>query len=167
MSKSNRRVAANGIGDEAVSVLGVARASCNSGFLHDELLEIQRLMFLANAELTTDSAQISQLRQHFRTIDENHVAELDELLAKLEDEVTLPPAFVIPGASTTSAMLDVARCKVRDLERAAVSLSSDGLIDNPHLLVWLNRLSDCVFMMARYVDRDLPAELVTGTRRKT
>ena len=166
MPKSNRRVEANGIGDEAVSALGVARAVCDSDFLHDELLAIQRLMFLANAELTTDTAQINQLHQHFQTIDATHVAELDVLLQKLEDKVTLPPAFIIPGASMTSAMLDVARCKVRDLERTAVSLYDDGLIQNSHLLVWFNRLSDCIFMMARYVDRDLPTELVTGTRRE-
>jgi cob(I)alamin adenosyltransferase len=164
--KSNRRVAANGIGDAAVSALGVARAVCDSDFLQDALLEIQRLMFLANAELTTDAEHLNLLHEHFQTIGEEHVAELDQLLSKLEGEVELPPAFIIPGASIASAMLDLARCKIRDLERAAVSLHQDRSIQNPHLLVWLNRLSDCVFMMARYVDRDLPAELVTGTRRE-
>ena len=167
MPKSDRRVEANGIGDEAVSALGVARAACDSDFLHDELLEIQRLMFLANAELTTTTDRLQQLRQHFETIGEQHVTDLDRLLRDLEAEVELPPAFTIPGASLASALLDVARCKVRDLERVAVALYDDGLIQNPVLLVWLNRLSDCIFMMARYVDRDLPAELVTGTRRQT
>ncbi len=166
VAKSNRRVEANGVGDEAVSSLGLARASCESEFLNDEILEIQRLMFLANAEITTDPEQLHTLRKHFKTIDQTHVAKLDELLRKLEDEVELPKAFVIPGASTASAVLDLARCKVRNLERVAVALFEDGMIQNEHLLVWLNRLSDCIFMMARYVDRDLPPELVTGTRKK-
>ena len=165
VAKSSRRVEANGIGDEAVSTLGMARALCESEFLIDEIIEIQRLMFLANAELTTDTAMLDRLHQHFQTISETHVAKLDELLHKLEREVQLPPAFIIPGASVASASLDMARCKVRDMERAAVALYEDGMIQNVQLLSWLNRLSDCIFMMARYVDRELPTEIVTGTRR--
>ena len=165
VSKSNRRVEANGIGDEANSALGMARAMCESDFLHDALLEIQRQMFIANAEVTTDVAQLDRLRKHFQTIGKGNVGELDALMGRLENEVELPRAFIIPGASAKSAAFDLARCKVRDLERVAVSLSEDGMLDNEHLLMWLNRLSDCLFMMARYVDRDLPDEIVTGTRR--
>ena len=163
--KSNRRVEANGIGDEAVSALGLARAHCDSDFIQDSLLEIQRLMFLANAEITTSTDHLVRLQEHFQTIGEQQVSELDDLLQRLEEKVELPPAFIIPGATVSSATLDMARCKVRELERAAVALYEDGMIENQHLLVWLNRLSDCVFMMARYVDRDLPPEIVTGTRR--
>ncbi len=165
VAKSNRRVEANGIGDEAVSALGLARAHCDSDFIQDSLLEIQRLMFLANAEITTSTDHLVQLQEHFQTIGEQQVSELDDLLRKLEQDVELPPAFIIPGATVSSATLDMARCKVRELERAAVALYEDGMIENQHLLVWLNRLSDCVFMMARYVDRDLPPEIVTGTRQ--
>ncbi|MXX92859.1 MAG: cob(I)yrinic acid a,c-diamide adenosyltransferase [Chloroflexi bacterium] len=165
VSKSNRRVEANGIGDEAVSLLGLARAHCDSGFLHDELLEIQRLMFIANAELTTEISQLDSLRRHFLTIGDEQIDQLDGLLKKLEEEIELPPSFIIPGASVASATLDVARCKVRELERAAVTLYEDDMLENKSLLVWLNRLSDCLFMMARYADRELPPEMVTGTRR--
>ncbi len=166
VSKSNRRVEANGIGDEAVSTIGLARAQCESEFIHDALLEIQRLMFIANAEITTSTDHIDKLHEHFQVIGDEQISYLDSLLRRLEDEVELPPAFIIPGATVTSATLDLARCKVRDLERAAVDLYEDDLIENERLLVWLNRLSDCIFMMARYVDRDLPTDIVTGTRRK-
>lgn len=165
MSKSNLRVAASGIGDEAVSLLGLARAHCDSGFIHDELLEIQRLMFIANAEMTTEISQLDLLRQHFLTIGDEEIDRLDGLLKKLEEEVELPPSFIIPGASVASATLDVARCKVREFERVAVALYEDDLLENERLLVWLNRLSDCIFMMARYIDRELSPEVVTGTRR--
>ena len=167
MSKTNRRVEANGIGDEVVSALGLARAHSDSDFIHDALLEIQRLMFLANAEITTSTDLLDRLQQHFQRIGKEQVSQLDDLLRRLEREVELPQAFIIPGASVASAALDMARCKVRELERRAVALSEDGMINNPHLLVWLNRLSDCVFMMARYVDRELPTDLVTGTRQKS
>ncbi len=165
VAKSNRRVEANGIGDETVSAIGLARASCESDFLNGELLEIQRLMFLANAEITTEVDHLDKLREHFQTIGAEHVVALDELLDKLETEVQSPSVFIIPGASVASAALDMARCKIRNLEREAVALFEDGMIQNEHILAWLNRLSDCVYMMARYADRDLPTELVTGTRR--
>ena len=165
MAKSSRRVEANGVGDEAVSALGLARASCESDFISNEILEIQRLMFLANAEITTDLEQLHTLHEHFQTIDATHVADLDRLLQRLEDGVQLPKSFIIPGASVASATLDLARCKVREFERVAVALAVDGMIQNEHLLAWINRLSDCIFMMARYVDRDLPTEMVTGTRK--
>ncbi len=166
VSKSNLRVEANGIGDEAVSALGLARALCDSDYIGDELLEIQRSMFIANAEITTDIEHLDKLHQHFQTIGQEQINSLNSLLDKLESTVELPPAFIIPGASPASAALDLARCKVRNFERTAVELYENGMIQNDSLIVWLNRLSDCIFMMARYVDRDLPPEIVTGTRRE-
>ena len=174
VSKSDRRIDAAGIGDAAISALGFARAQiandANDGsddaFIHDQLLEIQRLMFLANAEVATDVSNRALLNRDFQTIDAEQVHELDALLARLETSVELPPNFIIPGASVASAALDVARCKVRDYERAVVAMHRAGLIANPQLVIWLNRLSDCVFIMGRYVDRELPPEIVTGTRRQ-
>ncbi len=167
VSKSSRRVDATGLGDDAISSLGFARANCENEFLRDELLEIQRLIFVANAELSTDLDESSKLQQHFQVIDEENVRQLDELLAYLEQEVTLPSAFIIPGASIASSSLDLARCSVRNFERCVVAMHTDGLVSNHALLTWLNRLSDCVFMMARYADRQLPDEIVTGTRRSS
>ena len=166
VSKANRRVEAIGIGDAANSALGMARAMCESDFLHDALLEIQRQLFIANAEVMTDVEQLDRLQKHFQTIGESNINELAALMERLENEVQLPKAFIIPGATPKSAAFDVARCKIRDLERALVAMHEDGMLKNPYLLTWLNRLSDCLFMMARYVDRDLPDDIVTGTRRK-
>lgn len=165
--KSHRRLEAYGIGDEAVSSLGMARAICDDNWIRSEIIEIQRVMFLLNAELATDITHRDDLRQHFQTISSLHTEALDDLLRRLERAVTMPKAFVIPGASTASASLDVARTIVRRLERAVTHLQDDGELQNAECLRWLNRLSDCIFMMARYVDRDLPAESVTGTRIDT
>ncbi len=154
------------MGDEAVSALGIARAQCQDEWLSGHLLEMQRLLFVVNAELATDSDQRSKLIEHFQTIGLEHTTALDDLLATLESNTVLPKSFIIPGSSTESATIDFARTVVRRLEREAVALREAGELQNDELLHWLNRLSDCLFMMARFVDRDLPEELVTGTRRQ-
>ena len=164
VSKSDYRIETCGIGDETVAALGMARSLCDDEWISAQLQEIQRLLFILNAELATDPMERPKLAEHFKTISAKHVSSLDTLLAQLEDAVELPPAFIIPGASTASAALDVARVAVRRLERAVVGLREADELENDYLIKWLNRLSDCVFMMARYLDRDLPVEAVTGTR---
>ena len=164
VSKSDYRIEACGVGDETVAAFGMARSLCNDEWVSAQLLEIQRLLFIFNAELATEPMEKPKLVEHFKTISGKHVRGLDTLLVQLENAVELPPAFIIPGASAASAALDVARVAVRRLERAVVRLREANELKNDDLIKWLNRLSDCVFMMARYLDRDLPVEAVTGTR---
>lgn len=163
VSKADPRVEAYGLGDTAVSALGLARASCRDTWAAAQLLEIQRKLFTVNAQLATDAAQSDTLAKHFNTIDDDDVRELDDLLSKLESQVDLPRSFVIPGASQASASIDLARTVVRTVERRCVEIQ----LDNPQIVVWLNRLSDCLFMLARYVDREIPDELLTGARRNS
>jgi cob(I)alamin adenosyltransferase len=71
---------------------------------------------------------------------------------------------VLPGGTTLSAQLDVARTVIRRAERRVVSLSQAGELEAPDLLRFLNRASDLVFAMARYADVDEP-ELFAGRSR--
>jgi cob(I)alamin adenosyltransferase len=80
--------------------------------------------------------------------------------------VKLPPSFIIPGGSPASGAIDLARTIVRRTERAAVALLDSGELPNAEVVRYLNRLSDCLFMLARYEDRNLPPETFTGDRRK-
>ena len=163
VSKADPRVEAYGLGDMAVSALGLARASCQDSWVADHLLEVQRKLFTVNAQLATDTEQTDTLAKHFNTIGDDDVKALDELLSSLESQVALPRSFVIPGASQASASIDLARTVVRTVERRCVEIQ----LANPQIVVWLNRLSDCLFMLARYVDREIPDELLTGVRRKS
>ena len=167
VSKADPRVEAYGLGDTAVSALGLARAMCEDSWVQDQLLNIQRKLFILNAQLATDSSQSESLTRHFNTIDDADVSELDDLLGNLESQVVLPPSFIIPGASQLSAAIDLARTIIRSVERNVVALQNSEPISNPHVLTWLNRLSDCLFMLARYVDRDLQPEFLTGARRNS
>ena len=76
----------------------------------------------------------------------------------------LPPKFIIPGASQASSAIDMARGAVRTAERAIVGMNEKNLLANKEILKYINRLADLLFMLARYEDRMLSTELVTGTR---
>lgn len=156
--KTDARVGAYGSGDEAVSALGLARALCTDERVKAHIFEIQQEMFTVNAELATAGDSRHLLEKHFPTITDEKTARLDTLLAELEAEVELPKSFIIPGGSSGSAAIDVARTIVRRTERAAVALIDSGELQNAEVVRYLNRMSDTLFMLARYEDREQPTE---------
>ena len=162
VSKAHVRTEAYGSTDHAVSAIGLARALSTDDRVKSILLEVQREMFMIGAELATDSANRHHLLQSFQIISENHVLTLETLIDDLGQEVELPPNFIIPGASTGSAAIDVARTQVRNAERRVIELRNQDTLPNAQIIVYLNRLSDLLFMLARYEDRHLPMEIVTG-----
>ena len=150
--KSHPRPSVCGDLDEAVSTLGLARALAAVPRVAAELLGIQKTLFLVGAELATTPEGLKRLGER---LGPSHLEGLDRLGAELEGEVRLPPVFVVPGGAPGSAALDLARAVVRRLERAAVALgeSEPAVRANPILLPFLNRLSDCLFLLARYEEQ--------------
>jgi len=71
---------------------------------------------------------------------------------ELKREVVIPNKFIIPGDTHDGAALDLARTIIRRAERLAVKLLHDGIIQNNEVVRYLNRLSDLVFILARYVE---------------
>jgi cob(I)alamin adenosyltransferase len=81
-----------------------------------------------------------------------HVQWLEQVEESLKQEVEIPNKFVIPGDTLDGAALDLARTIIRRAERMAVKLLHDGVIQNDELIRYLNRLSDLVFILARYIE---------------
>ncbi len=81
------------------------------------------------------------------------VAGLDALLAATEARIVMPTEFVVPGETRVSASIEVARTIVRRAERRTVALASAGLIPGPHLLPYLNRLADLLWVLARAAEQ--------------
>ena len=160
VSKTDPRCAAYGTVDEATSALGLARSLCKDPWVRARCAEVQRELFTVGAELATDADSRDLLVKHFSTLSPGMTRHLEELIDWIDQRVTLPPAFVLPGVSPGSAALDVARTVVRRAEREALVVRDAGLLPNGEILPYLNRLSDLVFMMARYEDRALPMELL-------
>jgi cob(I)alamin adenosyltransferase len=82
----------------------------------------------------------------------DQVAWLDGLEARLKQEVEIPNKFIIPGDSVVGAALDLARTIIRRSERLVARLTHERAVENPDILRYLNRLSDAVFILARYVE---------------
>lgn len=143
--KHHPRTEAYGALHEALAALGLARAWLPPGPLKDDTLRIQKELFLVGAELATDLAHLHRLRHR---IGEEHVRVLDQRLAEAEEKSPVTD-WVIPGEGAASAAFHLASTIVRRTERRAVKLRDDGLLENPHLLAYLNRLADLLFLYAK------------------
>jgi cob(I)alamin adenosyltransferase len=165
--KSDPRTEAYGTLDEAASALGVARALCGSAEaeLAGDILRLQDDLFIAGAELATAPEAAERLVDGVSRVTPEMAAELERLIDRYMDRVTLPPKFVIPGGTQLSGQLDLARAVLRRGERRAVELADAGGIASEELLRFLNRASDAAYAMARYADADDP-ELFAGRERE-
>jgi cob(I)alamin adenosyltransferase len=133
--------------DEATSALGIARAVTQNARVRDLILSRQRELYLLMAELALSPEAYAE--SQFK-ITEEHVAGLERVSEDLKDEVEIGNVFVIPGETLPGAALDLARTIVRRGERLAARLFHDGIITNREVLRYLNRLSDLLFVLARY-----------------
>jgi len=156
--KHSDRTEAYGSLDEAVSALGLARSLCveNQAEIAQDLLRLQRELFVAGAELATAPEASDRLEDEVSRITDAMVDALEVDIDRYMNRVELPPHFVIPGGTRLSAALDVARAAVRRAERRVVALrDSDGLAADA-VLRYLNRASDLVYAIARFADEPNP-----------
>lgn len=160
--KTDPRCEAYGTVDEAVSALGLARSLVKSDKLKVIIKMVQRELFTVGAELATDPKEYFKLQKHFGVVTPEMTTHLESLIDELRLEMTLPRAFIIPGASAASGALDLGRSILRRAERRVVTLNEQNLLGNPQVLKYINRLADLVFVMARYEDRELPLDALTS-----
>ncbi|MBN1283695.1 MAG: cob(I)yrinic acid a,c-diamide adenosyltransferase [Proteobacteria bacterium] len=155
VAKSDPRIEAVGAIDELNSHMGLARAMAEKygGRLSGqarEMRELQLELFRMAGELCC--ADISK-QGWVEPTSVRHVESIEARIAALERSIELPRSFIVPGACDASAALDMARAVARRLERHAVRMSEDGLYDNEQGLVYLNRLSDYLFLLARAIEK--------------
>ncbi len=161
ISKSDLRCEAYGTIDEAVASMGLARSLLKCEDLYPILKGIQKELFTVGAELATDPSEYGKLTANFSTVTGQMVTNLEKLIDKLKEQLNLPRAFIIPGASSGSSALDLSRSIIRRVERHVVKLKELNYVENHNVLIYLNRLSDLLFVMARYEDKDVPIEALT------
>jgi cob(I)alamin adenosyltransferase len=149
VSKADLATEAYGTTDEAVAVLGLARALAHDDGTREELLAIQRELFVVGADLAANPKQRARLEPGTSLVTAEMVARLEARIDSLVALHPLPGAFVVPGASPASAVLDLARSVVRRAERRVVALRESGAEMNPETVRYLNRLSDLLFVLAR------------------
>ena len=164
VSKADLRCDAYGTVDEAISSLGLARSLSNSDEIKSIIKELQEDLFTIGAELATDVDQYDLLVKHFRITTEDMVSKVEKFIDTLNNNLTLPPQFIIPGGSPASGALDLSRSIIRRAERRVVTLKDMQLLKNSLVLKYLNRSADLIFILARFEDKDLPIESLTSQR---
>jgi cob(I)alamin adenosyltransferase len=160
VAKDDPRVEAYGDVDELNAVLGMARAVERMPRIDEVLVPVQRDLFAIGALLATPDRE--KMAQHLEKarIDEGRVAELERAIDDAESELEPLRAFIVPGGAPKAAALHVARTVCRRAERHVVTLQRS--VELPALVViYLNRLSDLLFTLARLANKRAGAGEVT------
>jgi len=138
------RIEAYGTVDELNAVLGLARCEPLALDFDALLARIQNDLFDVGAELATPEAQTKQVP----TIGATHITALETAIDHWEAVLTPLRQFILPGGSRAAAQLHVARTVCRRAERRVVTLAASETVSHA-LFVYLNRLSDLLFVLAR------------------
>lgn len=145
-SKADMRVWAYGTVDEANSTLGLARSLIREKEISDIILGIQKKLFVVAAELASVGT-----REYKKRIVEEDVSGLERLIDRFQEMKPEQKGFAVPGETCESSVLDMARTDIRRSERYIVELKKNFEI-NEDLMKYMNRLSDLIYVLARYLD---------------
>lgn len=149
--KDSQRVATYGTVDELNSQIGLALAAGLCERLAAELALIQNELFDLGSDLATPA--LSQARHPVPTVEARHIEKLERLIDEFNEIVGPLANFLLPGGSPGAAQLHVARTICRRTEREATTLARQESV-GATVLPYLNRLSDALFVMARYENHE-------------
>jgi cob(I)alamin adenosyltransferase len=156
VAKSHLRIEAYGTVDELNSYTGLCRDLLTDNNSRAVLQEIQDRLFTIGSSLACDP--VKEPKMKIPDIKEEDISFLEKEIDKLNE--ALPPMknFILPGGHLTVSHLHVARCVCRRAERCTVRLSEEGNETEPIVVKYLNRLSDYLFVLARYTSWQLKTE---------
>lgn len=156
VSKADPRVDAYGCVDELNAALGLARALSQDSLVSDQILAAQKDLIVVMGELATAREDVDRyLKDGFSLTTAAMVDRLGAVIVDIEKDKSLyPKDWVIPGKNPASAALDLARTTCRRAERRVAAAKNA----NSEILRYLNRLSDLCWILARYAEKDLPAQ---------
>jgi cob(I)alamin adenosyltransferase len=158
--KDDARVDAYGDVDELNAVLGAARATGPMPRVDEVLVAVQRDLFAIGALLATPDVEKMHAHLTKARIDDARIEELERAIDACDNELEPLKAFIIPGGTPKAAALHVARTVCRRAERKVVHLQHS--VELPKLtVVYLNRLSDLLFSLARVANKRAGAGEVT------
>ncbi len=151
--KSHPRVETYGTVDELNAALGLARATAGEDFVRENLLAIQKDLVVLMGELAVVPEDLPRYaRDGYSVATPEMTAKLDSLVREIEAQNVSFKGWATPGATVNSAALDVARTVCRRAERRVCDLQAAGQLQNAEVVVYLNRLSDLLWLMARRVE---------------
>ena len=149
VSKDHLRIEVYGTLDELNSLLGLVISQLADEHLHEQLILIQNDLFQISAVLATPDR--NTLKKLDKAPERSDIVRLEQLIDHMDDKLAPLQSFILPGGTTTASYLHLARTVCRRAERRLTSLMATAEIDND-IIVYLNRLSDLLFVAARYVN---------------
>lgn len=137
--------------DELNAFVGMARAVTRQRNVKEVLHTIQNHLFIIGSELALSGRSRDLLKSE---ITGKEVDWLGQLSRDFETQVKPDPRFVIYGEFFVSSVLDVARAVTRRAERLAARMKAKKILRNPRILLYLNRLSDVLYLLARFEEKE-------------
>ena len=155
--KHHMRVEAYGTVDEVNCALGLARATAEHAFVRDNLLAVQKDLIVLMGELCVQPEDLHRYTTDgYFLVTPDLTAKLDALVGAIEAQNVSFKGWATPGATQHSAALDVARTVCRRAERRVCELKFTGELRNQEIVLYLNRLSDLLWLFARWVEAQVP-----------
>lgn len=162
VSKTHPRISAYGTVDEANSFVGAARSFLRDDermtLLDDMLDVVQRSLFTLGADLATPADS----RASIERVSGGNVTDLERAIDRLEEDLEPLKHFILPGGSQAGSMLHIARTVCRRAERLVAAMPEEE-DPNQATLIYLNRLSDFLFVAARWANARSGVEETTWT----
>jgi cob(I)alamin adenosyltransferase len=153
--KNHPRVEAYGAVDELNAALGLARATATEKFIAHNLLAIQKHLVTVMGELAVLPEDLPRYaKDGFPAVTADMTAQLEKLVKEIEAQNVSFKGWATPGASHNSAALDVARTICRRAERRVCDLNQASELKNPEIIIFLNRLSDLLWLFARWEETE-------------
>ncbi|HMP81653.1 MAG TPA: cob(I)yrinic acid a,c-diamide adenosyltransferase [Verrucomicrobiota bacterium] len=151
--KNHPRVEAYGAVDELNAALGMARATADQDFIRQNLLAIQQSLVTLMGELAVAEEDLGRyVKDGYKLVTPEFTGRIEALVREIEAQKISFNGWATPGATLNAAALDLARTTCRHAERRVCDLQTAGQLHNAEIIVFLNRLSDLLWLMARFVE---------------
>ncbi len=149
VAKDSLRIEAYGTVDELNSFLGLGTDQLGDEKINEWILEIQDRLFTLGASLATDPEKAP--KQKLPDLHAEDITWLEQRIDEMDDQLPTMKFFVLPGGSVAASTFHVARCVCRRAERLCVHLVNQEEFVAEVVLKYLNRLSDFLFVLSRYI----------------
>lgn len=146
-----------GVLDEASSALGLGRAFAVSQKTIEVIISVQRDLYHIMAEVAAEPENAEKLKR----LEGDRLEWIEEQIEIFGDQIELPAGFVVPGDSRSGAMIDKARTVIRRAERLVARIVHEGLLENPIILPYVNRVSSLCFVLALWENKQSGVESAT------
>lgn len=161
VEKSHIRIESYGTVDELNSWVGLLGTVLVQEPFHNRLVSVQNILFTLGSHLASDPVKSKMVLPE---ISESQIKDLEEWMDEMEKELPELSNFILPGGHIHNAWAHIARCVCRRAERQVVSLNNFEPV-NPLIIQFLNRLSDFLFVLARYISKQEQVEEIPWVTR--